>query len=135
MSPIGEVLRQVRGAESREEVAKRLEIHPNTLARYESGERSPDAEFLLKFAAVFGVSVGMLFSGDALRVRTVNQAPAFFPPDDDSVSVPLYEVRASAGNGGVVWSEHPATRVIYPRSWLKAHGINPAGAKLMRADG
>ena len=51
----GERLRKIRGAMTQVEFAAMLGIGRTTLLRYESGERQPDVELLLKLNLLFGV--------------------------------------------------------------------------------
>ncbi len=53
----------VRGSLSQGEFAKRLGTHRNTLARYERGERNPDAKFLADLCREFGVNARWLLTG------------------------------------------------------------------------
>lgn len=46
MKTIGERIKEFRGKTSRDEFAPLYDIHPNTLRRYEVGERVPDPDFL-----------------------------------------------------------------------------------------
>jgi transcriptional regulator with XRE-family HTH domain len=51
----GERLRKIRGGMTQVEFAAMLGIGRTTLLRYESGERQPDVELLLKLNLIFGV--------------------------------------------------------------------------------
>lgn len=53
---------------SREQLSEKLELSYSTIAKYESGERSPEMETLQKLADIFDVSV------DYLLGRTENPA-------------------------------------------------------------
>lgn len=59
MIPIGKVIasERIKHALSREELAEKLGIAAETLARYERGNRQPKIETLKKMAEIFGVSV------------------------------------------------------------------------------
>lgn len=58
---IGERLRQLRGAKSREEVGFALGITAQAIANYESGMRVPTDELKLKIASFFGCTVQEIF--------------------------------------------------------------------------
>lgn len=47
------------------ETAKKVGVHPSTLNKYESGDREPDTETLVKLADLYGVSLDFL----AMRSR------------------------------------------------------------------
>lgn len=55
-----ERLRNLRGEKSLQEVAKDIEISRATLGYYESGDRKPDIEILLKIAKYYNVSCDYL---------------------------------------------------------------------------
>ncbi len=57
---LGERIRQLRGGASRDHFAARLGIHKNTLARYENGERLPDAGILHRLCNMCEVSADWL---------------------------------------------------------------------------
>jgi transcriptional regulator with XRE-family HTH domain len=60
---IGQRLKIVRGNKTQYEFAELLSVHPNTVARYERGERSPDAEYIERIFKRFKVSPQWLMSG------------------------------------------------------------------------
>lgn len=60
---LGKRIRSVRGYTSREKAIEGIDVHANTLAKYEKGEREARVSFVLAFAKKFGVDVGWLLSG------------------------------------------------------------------------
>ena len=56
METIGDRIRLVRGKLSQDEFSKRFGVHRNTLARWESGERSPDFGFIQKMTIELGLA-------------------------------------------------------------------------------
>jgi phage repressor protein C with HTH and peptisase S24 domain len=136
---IGERLSDARGRLSRDEAAGRLGIHPTTLRRYEMGQRPPDSETLTRACEVYGVTEAWLLNGRGPReapTRMAESGPVFRPAESaDAVSIPLFDIQASAGGGQLVWDEQPTTRVVFPRVMLQRMGINPRGAKLLLAKG
>ena len=73
-----ERLRNLRGEKSLQEVAYDLEISRATLGYYESGERKPDIEILLKIAKYYNVSCDYLLglttiSCPDIDTRTISQ--------------------------------------------------------------
>lgn len=64
MKELGNKIKQIRGKESRAEFAKKHNIHPNTLQRWENGERQPDLEFLKKLVIEYDLSPEWLFLGE-----------------------------------------------------------------------
>ena len=56
-----EMLRELRGSRTQEEIAEALSITKSSWAMYERGERSPRDEVKLRIAKYFGKSVEELF--------------------------------------------------------------------------
>lgn len=50
------------------ELAKKVEIHPNILGRYERGETTPNIEIVSKLADILGVSVDYLIGKTDVEV-------------------------------------------------------------------
>ncbi|MCP1673347.1 transcriptional regulator with XRE-family HTH domain [Natronocella acetinitrilica] len=63
---LGSRIRELRGRRSRDRFASQLGIHKNTLARYENGERLPDAEMLHRLCSLCGVSADWLIHDRAV---------------------------------------------------------------------
>lgn len=57
------------------EFAEKLAVHPNTLRKWESGERSPNAAKLADIAAKTGVSMAWLLGLDQVKNGTVSETP------------------------------------------------------------
>lgn len=60
---IAERLRLLRGKETRESLARKLNIHPQTLYRYESGERDIPLEVIIAFCNHYDISAEWLIFG------------------------------------------------------------------------
>lgn len=130
--------------ENRAEAAVVAGVGANQLSRYLRGV-DPSWEVVAKLAANRGVSLDWLLNGEGPRLRD-GSASAFedeprkfrHQPVRDIggiVSIPLFDVCASAGGGNLVWDEQPETRIVFPRAMLRRLGISPIGAKLMKASG
>ena len=61
---VGERLKKIRGSEPVAGFAARLGVHYNTIRRYESGEREPDASFIRRLWERFGVEPNWLVTGE-----------------------------------------------------------------------
>ena len=57
----GEILRELRGSMTQEEMAKRLNITKSSLAMYERNERVPRDEVKIRIAKYFGKTVQEIF--------------------------------------------------------------------------
>jgi transcriptional regulator with XRE-family HTH domain len=64
VSELGRRLQAVRGNESLDAFAQQLEVHRNTLFRYEKGESYPDARIIYMLRMKFDVNPNWLISGD-----------------------------------------------------------------------
>lgn len=61
---IGERIRQLRGKETQADFGVRFGISRNTVTRYESGGRDPDAGFIVALCKRYNVSANWLLLGD-----------------------------------------------------------------------
>lgn len=105
-------LRQARGVNTRDKCAELLGVHPNTLKKYEDGERVPDAAFIVKAAEVYGLNAGWLLTG--LGVQRHGDGLA-----DGYVLVPIWDVEASSGHGMIVGHEEIGREYPVPFSLLR----------------
>ena len=71
-------LRIIRGNVSRAEFAKLLDVHPNTLGRYERGQTEPDFTFARSICTKFGVEPGWLLFGTG-PMASAQAAPQAYP--------------------------------------------------------
>ena len=55
------LLRERKGW-TQKQLARRVGVHPITIAKYETGAQTPRITTLMKIAKVFGVSAGVLLS-------------------------------------------------------------------------
>jgi phage repressor protein C with HTH and peptisase S24 domain len=94
---LGERVRTARGKLSREALSAALEVHVNTVSKFERGESMPGAFALMQIAAITGCSVHWLLTGRNVdggvekSLRAVERG--------EYVYVPHFDVKASAGNG------------------------------------
>lgn len=61
---LGERIKSLRGETSVTEFSRRFGIHRNTLPRYESGIRIPDADFIVNVCTTFQVHTDWLLTGN-----------------------------------------------------------------------
>jgi transcriptional regulator with XRE-family HTH domain len=74
---IGNRIRELRGSLSQEVLAKKLEIAPNTVSRWETGTYKPTAEDLDNLARFFKVPITTFFpdlGADSGRVQALTSA-------------------------------------------------------------
>lgn len=86
---VGERVRQVRGEMTQAAFAELLGIDRKTVVRYESGERLPDAEFLIKLNVLYKVQplwlltgLGSDVAGEKLTPREARLLAAYRAADD-----------------------------------------------------
>lgn len=61
---MGQRIRALRGAESRQDLATKLQVSKSALAMYERGERVPRDEVKFRMARYFNVSIESIFFAD-----------------------------------------------------------------------
>ncbi|WP_206214308.1 helix-turn-helix transcriptional regulator [Desulfovibrio sp. ZJ369] len=81
MTTLGSRIKMVRGKESQEKFAARLEISKGTLGFYERGENLPKSDVILKICALTGASLDWLLTGaeSAFREPAHKRAPCLTP--------------------------------------------------------
>jgi phage repressor protein C with HTH and peptisase S24 domain len=134
MSGLGQRLRDARGQESRDAAAGRLGVHPNTLAKYETEARVPDAELLLRACEIYGVEEAWLLSGrgemrpgsaDRLIQRAYgvggsSSRHAETPAPEGYELVAAYDIAASSGHGAYPAAEEEEKEPLaFPRALLR----------------
>lgn len=127
--------------------------------RYESGDRSPDADYL---AAISGIGADVLYIltgrkdltlhgewtmndirnrelGDIVRQQAAQikkEALEMAITSEDSYArIPAYPVEASAGDGATAVDVAPDGALAFRKDWLSKHGISLDNATLLRARG
>jgi phage repressor protein C with HTH and peptisase S24 domain len=160
---IGRRLVQVRGRMPRETFAPLLGISPSTLARYERGERSPDANLVATLQREFGVDPSWFVTGSGTgpgiggplpgrRYASVDGSglrgpedgsgssdmliPQWANPDPDLFDfVPMAEAHLSAGGGAFVLSEAFSDYYAFRKDWLRRIATSPKNAVLVQVRG
>ena len=80
VSGLGRRLQDVRGNESLDSFAQQLEVHRNTLFRYEKGESYPDARIIYMLRMKFDVNPDWLITGEG-PIHMSDQNPLQFDFD------------------------------------------------------
>lgn len=130
---IGHRVASIRGSVGQDAFATQMGVHKNTLARYERGERIPDADFLAKLADI-GINVHWVVTGEGPARKGEDAAP-----DADTgvefALVPQYDVEASAGHGAVVERESEIGKLAFRRDWLRQKGLSAKDLVVIRVTG
>ncbi len=153
---VGARIAEVRGRASQDDFGRELGVHANTLGRYERGERLPDADFLTAMAARRNVSTHWLLYGIPPKLLSESVHPelrrldywkmytrglgaemrAAEPPAPGYIQIPLYDVRAGAGRGKVVESEHIVDALAFKEDWIRQElRASPADLRLINVSG
>ena len=94
---LGERIRSCRRGMTREEFARRLDLHLNTIGKFERGVTVPDAFALLRIAEIGQCSPEWLLTGEE---RSTRIEPTLHAVESNGyVYVPHFDVALSAGNG------------------------------------
>lgn len=113
---------------------------------YESGERSPNVNYLQAIEST-GVDINYILTGNRANkiasdsVKTINQMQEqkksyhFDESWGQFALVPFYDVEASAGWGSLVDQELKIGEMAFRKDWLKARGLKPSHCALIKARG
>nr|WP_284324863.1 helix-turn-helix transcriptional regulator [Cypionkella aquatica] len=156
-TPLAARLRSVRqalGDMDRDDLAAQLNVSKNSIAYYERGDRTPDADTLAAYSRLFNVNMNWVINGEGQMFRTAldvivqaqrrAEAKELLAEQEhpnegamsDMVTIPLYdEVRASAGHGSVAINETATTRIAFEPNWLADLGVRPESAVILSAQG
>lgn len=78
---IGKRLKEVRGSFSQQQFADVLEVHRNTVARYEREERVPDSEYIEQIYKKFSINPQWILTGEG-QMATSKQAEFYIAIDN-----------------------------------------------------
>ncbi|RLL32497.1 helix-turn-helix transcriptional regulator [Acinetobacter cumulans] len=139
-TPHASVVRLLEASKSsQEETARALNESPQTITNWK--KRGISKSGALKAAAIFGVSVDWLLTGedsglDGL-VTKVSEWDTDTPVDNDEVEIPFYkEILVSCGSGSLVEIIGNETRKLrLSKSTLRQYGVESANAYALTAFG
>lgn len=100
------------------EFGAKVGVSKTSQFNYEAGDRSPDAEYLVR-AAALGVDVTYVLTGQHLDTP------------DDFVIIPQHDVAASAGPGAVNGGEKINGGLSFSRRWLSKRGLHPSALRVI----
>jgi len=123
-TPLASRLRAVRsrvGDPDRDEFALKIGVSKNTLAHYERGDRTPDAEVLAAYRSRVKVNINWLTTGDGEMFDDTGEAHQRVPAllNDNVVTIPQFEIQAAAGPGMLAGHEAPVSWMTVDRDWLR----------------
>lgn len=94
---LGDRIRECRSGISRDEFARQLDLHVNTIGKFERGLTVPDAFTLLRMAEIGKCTPEWLLTGQMRTLQVPIDTKAI--EQGDYVFVPHFDVALSAGNG------------------------------------
>lgn len=108
-----------------EDFAQKGGVAVQTLRKYESDSRRPDADYLAGIAEA-GADVSYIITG-----HTGADGPQNVIHDErgEYAAIPLVDVRAAAGSGAIVDSEHVVDVLHFKHEWIN-HELHSAAADL-----
>lgn len=132
---VGQRIREARGLISQRTLADQINVHVNTIGKFERGETVPDAIQLHDIALVTNSNAAWILCGNKYP-KSDDAAGALYSPDGgDLVLVSAYGVKASAGNGEQVNEEQVIGRFAFKRAWITRKGLNPNNLAVVTARG
>jgi len=122
---IGDRLIEVRGKLTQQEFADSIKIGKSTLFRYEKEERLPDVEAIARICEKYDIDYTWLITGKGSPHEL-----------DRYVSIPQFDIAASAGMGAFVHDNAEVQMVMVDRDWLKVQlKVQPKDVSLINVRG
>ncbi len=122
---------------SRAEFAAKLGEKPSKIQDVETGKQRINDLFLIKLADIFPIDIGDLFRNKSLNPsaddhRSIKTAP---PNQENFISIPRYDVAASAGHGSLAESEEGTGHYAFNQSWLARRNLQPSNLAVIAVRG
>ena len=133
MMKIGEKIRELRGNRySQEELADKLQVHNNTISRWESGIMAPKLKYIQEMAKIFNVSLEYLLN-DAVPEQQ-NSTQTFNKSSSYQDTTEIKGTESSVAYWGTVVDNAEKVSVNNPNLVLILHmaesAVNALRAKL-----
>ncbi len=120
-------------------LSQKTAIPARTLDNYIAGSTEPKASKVLKIAEVAGVSAAWLLTGEGEMFgcdkNMIAEPAATYDVKPDSVSVPIYDVSASAGHGSLVDNESVTGYLQFMRPWIASKFGSEKNLAIIRVSG
>lgn len=133
MITIGARMKHLRGKQSAADFCNALQVSTSAWYRYETGERKPDAETLVKLAEQ-GFNPSWILTGKGSE-RIGGESEQSDLPWSQYVFVPRYAVTASMGGGAQVNSEQIVDYYAFRKQFLDFLGVSTKSAAVIRLRG
>lgn len=131
---LGDRIRSCRSGTTREEFAKKLDLHVNTIGKFERGLTIPDAFALLRMAEIGKCTPEWLLTGEIKSTGVERSVLAV--EDGDYVYVPHFNVALCAGNGVFSDVESVLTMRPFDRRFIRSElGISHNELALVSVEG
>ncbi|MBY6243512.1 LexA family transcriptional regulator [Methylosinus sp. Sm6] len=109
-------------------------ISDSQLRRYIGGDSEPSISKLCAIAGFAGVSLRWLVYGQG-AVLSDDQIRGNVLASDDTIQVPILDIRAAAGAGSINGDAAELGRAPFSRAFFRHHGVSPEAAQLIRSCG
>ena len=106
-----------------------LGVSKPTIRNYIAGNSTPNGSFLIDLSSKIGVSPTWLLLGKGPKYIPEYDQKWLFPEGGDTadfISIPRFDIAASAGHGALAESEISTGHYAFNRAWLNRRGLNPA---------
>ncbi|ASP37869.1 transcriptional regulator [Bacterioplanes sanyensis] len=115
-------------------LAELIQVSESQIHRYSAKDSDPKISVLLSMAAVSGVRLHWLITGEEpVLCQEGSDGPVSI--EQEFALIPGYNVHVSAGNGTLPLDEQPARRLAFRHRWLQYRGLNAKNLVMVYARG
>lgn len=136
MSELSEKIRGIREGSglSQADFAARIGVPKSKIQNVETGKQRVDHEFLTTLAVNFTLDLNELLLGSAFKSITDDDIKSDLA-SSNFISIPRFDVTASAGHGALAESEIGTGHYAFNRSWLDRRGLQPSNLAVIAVRG
>ena len=116
-------------------LAELIQVSESQVHRYSAKDSDPKISVLLDMAAVAGVRLQWLISGEEPVFCRDGDGTSEGTVAQEFALIPGYNVHVSAGNGSIPLDEQPARRLAFRHRWLSYRGFNAKDLVMVYARG
>ena len=138
---LGERIASLIGqGQTQQEFAEFIGVPGQTLGNYLRGKREPSFDFLIRLKQKTDIDIDWLLTGDAEKEERRNYLVYGFAEDREIppasyISIPRYDIQASAGHGAFADRQEAADHLIVSRDWLSRYVGNGDRVVVIEAHG
>ncbi len=116
-------------------LAELIQVSESQIHRYSAKDSDPKISVLLHMAAVSGVRLHWLISGEEPVFSKDAGEGLNAEIEQEFALIPGYNVHVSAGSGSIPLDEQPARRLAFRHRWLQYRGLNAKDLVMVYARG